>query len=261
MVEPINEKSPEKRGFDLRKDFDFTSHGAGRARTDNPRVANAVLSQLSYGPDGGEEYTAKRFVLLCPVDHECCRIAKELAQGLFGHRGELGFDKRLLHELHPAIACGLIDRERGMAHAEPGMAALLGVAIGSAEALDEKFSKPCFGSGHVFPGIHRAEDVVVGHLPIERADETAKTVFADEGVNLRVEEVGHGTSGREAFATPVAVRLPREQNAVVQPARPALPEFDRMRDDSKPAPMLRTRHDNAGEFSREFVIQAFEFGT
>ena len=118
------------------------------------------------------------------VDHVVGDLEEEGAEDGFGLRGELGDHEGVLHDQEPAVAGGGGDGERGVAHAEGGVASLFDVARRTAEAADEKISEANFGAGEVVSGIHGAEEVVGGDLGVEGGDEAGEAVFADEGVEL-----------------------------------------------------------------------------
>src|SRR6185503_15778736 len=88
--------------------------------------------------------------------------------------------------LHPAVAGLAVDRERGMAHAQPRVAALLDVALRSAEAAHQEVAQPLLGAGEIRLGIHWSEDVVGGDLAVEQADEALEAFLADGLVDLCV---------------------------------------------------------------------------
>jgi len=49
---------------------------------------------------------------ICLIDHECGHLFEERSQMLFDLHGQIGGHKRLVHQLHPAVAGSLIDPER-----------------------------------------------------------------------------------------------------------------------------------------------------
>ena len=71
-----------------------------------------------------------------------------------------------------------------MAHAQPRVAALLHVALRTAEAADQELPQPFLCAVQIVFGIHRPENLVTGHLRVERADQSRKAVFADLLVDL-----------------------------------------------------------------------------
>ena len=111
-------------------------------------------------------------------------MVKEVAKRLFGFRGERGFDESVVHQRDPAVAGVDVDRETTVAHAEAGMAALLDISGGAAEAEDEELPKPGFGAVEIGGGIHGAEDVICGNLPVEGVNQAAKTIVADRLIDL-----------------------------------------------------------------------------
>jgi hypothetical protein len=109
---------------------------------------------------------------------------KKVAKNPRGIGRELCPIQRSIHQLHPAIARGLIKLEWHVAHAEARMAARFFIPTRPAEAADEKIAEPLFGAGQVFLRIHRPENVVAGHLRVERRHQSLKAVFADPRVDV-----------------------------------------------------------------------------
>ena len=109
------------------------------------------------------------------------------------HRGHVRRQRRLheraIHQLHPAIARGLSDRKWHVTHAQSRMSALFDVAHRPAEATDHKIAQALFGASEVLGGIHRAEDVVVRYLRIERANQTSEAFFTNPIENLVFSEL------------------------------------------------------------------------
>ena len=87
--------------------------------------------------------------LVGPVAKEVGCVAEEAFEDGADFGWQVGFVEGGQHELQPTIARTFVDGEVGVAHAEAGMAALLDVAEGSAEAADEEIAEPFFGAGHV----------------------------------------------------------------------------------------------------------------
>src|SRR5262249_43204629 len=65
-------------------------------------------------------------------------------------------------------------------------------------------------------------------------------------------------SGRESFPQPTAVRASGEADAVVEPARPALPELDHRRQHPVTAPEFWPRHVAIGVLRHQLGVPAFE---
>ena len=108
---------------------------------------------------------------------------EELPQQFLGFLRQLGLVERAIHQLHPAIAGALIELERHVPHPQARVAALLDVALRSAEAAHQEIAQPLLGARKVVRRIHRSEDVVGGHLRVKRPDQPLKALFA----NLRVD--------------------------------------------------------------------------
>jgi len=71
-----------------------------------------------------------------------------------------------------------------MPHAQPWVAALFDIGGRSAEPIDQEVSEPLFGSLQVFFRVHGTEDVVSGHLAIERGYQLPQAIFADDRINF-----------------------------------------------------------------------------
>jgi len=107
-----------------------------------------------------------------------------LEQDARGIRGQIDFEKRRTHQLHPAITSGLIDHKGRVAHAQARMAARFDVSLRTAEAIDEKAAEALFSGGEIAATIHRTEDVVIRDLLIEGGDEPLESFVADGGVDF-----------------------------------------------------------------------------
>ncbi len=94
------------------------------------------------------------------VDHERGGVEEIFVEGGDGFWREVGFGHGLFHQFDPAVAGAFIDGEGGVAHAEAGVAALVAVGGGAAEALDQEEAEAFFGVGEIVLGIKGAEDVV-----------------------------------------------------------------------------------------------------
>jgi len=69
------------------------------------------------------------------------------------------------------------------------MSALLHVSLGTAKAANEKIAQAPFGTGEVVERIHRPQDGIGRHLPVERRYEPAKPVFTDGVIELMIVHV------------------------------------------------------------------------
>ena len=117
------------------------------------------------------------------VDHECGHLLEEGSKQLFGFDGKASFGEGVIHELHPAIACGAIDVKRKVAGAQAGMSTLGDVFFRAAEAIDEEVAETLLGRPALLLGIHGAENVIAGNLTIKCGHQTRKTFFADDREN------------------------------------------------------------------------------
>jgi hypothetical protein len=120
------------------------------------------------------------------IDHERRRFVEERAQRRGCFIRQRCFIKCAVHQFHPAVPGALIDFERRMALSKTGMASLLDVTIGAAEAANQEIAKPFFGAGHIVRWIHRAENVVSRDLRVKRADEAGEAFVADGGEDLMI---------------------------------------------------------------------------
>jgi len=69
-------------------------------------------------------------------------LIEEGAQVGFDVGGKGGFGEGVVHELHPAVARGLVDAEGHVALTQARMAALLDVALRPTEAVNQKIAEP-----------------------------------------------------------------------------------------------------------------------
>ena len=65
------------------------------------------------------------------------------------------------------------------------MAALLDIPWRPAEAIDQIIAQALLGAGQVVFGIHRAENIVAGHLFVKRRDQAGEAFFAHRGKHFR----------------------------------------------------------------------------
>ena len=95
-----------------------------------------------------------------------------------------GFPQCVVHQLHPAVAGSLMDRERQMPRAQAGMASLFDIAFRAAKPVNQKIAQPLFGAGQIVGRVHRAEHIVAGDLPVESGNETREALLANLRKNL-----------------------------------------------------------------------------
>lgn len=77
-----------------------------------------------------------------------------------------------------------------MPQAKPRVAALLDVTWWTAEAADQEVTEPLLGAGQIVRGIHRTNQIVTGHLPVEGGDEPPESVLANGGVDITLVHAG-----------------------------------------------------------------------
>lgn len=117
------------------------------------------------------------------VHQERGDIAEECSEDCGNVYAELALGDRVVHQLHPAVASVLINGEGSVAQAEFGMAALLQIVLRSAETKDQEQSQPFFCTSQIARRIHRAQNIVIGHLPVERSHDSGDPVRTNDAVN------------------------------------------------------------------------------
>ena len=83
-----------------------------------------------------------------------------------------------------------------MPHPQPRVAALLDIALRSAETAHQELFQPVFSARKVVRRIHRSEDVVGRHMRVKRSDQPLEALFP----NLRVDI---SSSAAEIISRPV----------------------------------------------------------
>ena len=126
------------------------------------------------------------------VDEHLRYLREERTEERVHVGGQRRFVERVRHERAPALARRTVDRERRVTQTEPRVTTLLDVTLGSAESSDQEIAKPLLGTGQVGGWIHRAENVVIGNLPIERRNQAVESTLADRLVDVLVV---HDTDG------------------------------------------------------------------
>ena len=111
---------------------------------------------------------------------------------------KIGLVNGAVHQLHPAIPCLLVNRERHMTHPQTRVTTLLDIAWGTAEASDEKVAQSLFGADQVVRRIHRTKDVVAWHLSVKRAHDPGKPVFTNPFVDLFFRQIHNSSMTDEA---------------------------------------------------------------
>lgn len=130
--------------------------------------------------------------ILGAVAHEVGDLGEEGAEdGGLGLR-DAGFLHGGAHQVEPAVALSEADGEREVTHAEAGVAALLDVGLGAAEAEDEEVGKAFFGAVPVVLRVEGADEVILPDAAVKRGDEGAERGFSEFG------EEGGGGVGHES---------------------------------------------------------------
>jgi hypothetical protein len=101
------------------------------------------------------------------VDQESGHAFQECPEELIGLRWQLSFGHGLIHQLHPPISCILVDSERKVPGAKSWMPALLDIPLRAAEPINQKIPQTLFGGNKVVGWIHRAQDIIFRHTPVE----------------------------------------------------------------------------------------------
>ena len=108
--------------------------------------------------------------------------------------GELGVERslghggreRIHHGGHPVLACGRIDPEGRVAHAQAWMATLLGVGVGSSPVLAEEGRQPLARGAQVdLVGVQRQQHGVVRDVVVEALDQTVEEPLAADRLEHR----------------------------------------------------------------------------
>ncbi len=139
------------------------------------------------------------------INHEGGHLLEKGAQQSFGLGREGRFDESFVHELHPAVASGLIDVKGKMPGAQTGMTALFDVALGASKAIDQEVAKPLFCALAVVLGIHAPEDVVLRDLAIKCGHESRKTFLSNARIDVLV------IHGQVEFSTSLVQGMSKER--------------------------------------------------
>lgn len=123
------------------------------------------------------------------VHHERGRIFKEPSQHGAGIGRKLYLIQSCPHEFYPAVTSRLIDDKRRMPHSQSWMSTLLDVSHGTAKSANEKLSQPPLGIGQVPAVVHRPQNLIGRHPPIEGGNEPCETFIADEVEDFGIEQV------------------------------------------------------------------------
>lgn len=86
----------------------------------------------------------------------------------------------IVHMGEPVLPGDRIDREIGVAHPEPGMAALIAVGGWPSPILRKEQAQPILGRSEVLVGVHRSHDRVDSNADIEGSYEAYEEFMAPE---------------------------------------------------------------------------------
>jgi len=78
----------------------------------------------------------------------------------------------------------LADGKRRVAHAQPWMAELFDIQRRSSKPINQEIAQPLFRARKVVYRIHRAENVILGNLPVERRHQPLKSFSAYNRIDL-----------------------------------------------------------------------------
>jgi hypothetical protein len=109
---------------------------------------------------------------------------EERPQDLLHLVGKHRFVHRPIHQPNPPVARHLPNWERRVTHAQPRMASLFDVHRWSAESKNEEVPQSLFRAAQIVRRVDRSQDVVAGNLPVERRNQTLKSVMPDRRINL-----------------------------------------------------------------------------
>lgn len=86
----------------------------------------------------------------------------------------------VVHMGQPVLPGDRIDREIGVAHAEPGMATLVAIGCGPSPVLLEEQAQPVLGGSEILVGVHRPHDRVDRDPDVEGVHEAYEELMAPE---------------------------------------------------------------------------------
>ena len=177
-LRPRSESTRSAQSWDsrLRGSLYIVKGAAGASPTSDA----SPTSERAYEPCSSEFLSAIMNVAIAP------RNSRRSAEGI-GIEGRLV--KCAIHQLHPAVARGLIDGKGHVTHAEARVAALFDVARRSAKAADKEIPQTQFRRREIVRRIHRSEDVVGRHPGVEGAHQSREPLFADAAVDLLCSQI------------------------------------------------------------------------
>jgi len=113
--------------------------------------------------------------LLRLIDHKRGHLLEKRSKKLFGLSRQSGIRKRFVHQLHPAVAGGLIDPERKVSRPQARMSSLFDVSLRASEPVDQEIAQALLGARTILLRVHRSENVVLRDLAIKRSHEARET--------------------------------------------------------------------------------------
>ena len=64
------------------------------------------------------------------------------------------------------------------------MTAFFDISLRASETINKEAAEPFFGASQIAAAVHRAENIVLGNLLVERRDEPLESFVADGGINF-----------------------------------------------------------------------------
>jgi hypothetical protein len=118
------------------------------------------------------------------IDHEGGHLLHECSQVLVSFGRQSGIGEGLTHELHPAVAGGLIDAKGNVPGPQARMPTLFNVSLPASKAINQEITKPLLGAIAIVLRIHRSKNVVVINLTIESSHQPRETFCSYKRKNL-----------------------------------------------------------------------------
>src|SRR6185437_3922138 len=128
--------------------------------------------------------TSKLLSGISAIHHKRRHAIEKTTQHRVCFRRQSRFIERVVHQLQPAVARGLVNLKRQVAHAKPGMAAFFDVSRRASEAANQKHAQAPFRALQIFTRIHWPENTVTGNLPVKSGNEPVESALADLSINV-----------------------------------------------------------------------------
>lgn len=92
--------------------------------------------------------------------------------------------QRVVHQFHPTVARGLINRKGCMPHAKPRVSSPLDIVLRPSKTKNQELAKTLFGARQVPWRVQRSQNGVIGNLPVKCGDQATEAVFSQNGVKF-----------------------------------------------------------------------------